>query len=584
MKTLQGKMLVFFSLLLLIGGSMIGFLIYRSSTNLVIDSVGMQARLISENMAKRIPVDDFVKIVEAVRVAPDDEANQAKVAAMPEYVAIRKSLNEYKEANGLKYLYTMVEREPSTFLYVVDGQPLGQTDDVSLPGQLEANTYEGMQKVFQTGQTQIGELNIDDTYGATITAYVPLVDKSGHMIGIVGADFDATAIYQLMAKNKRDLIFITVGILAFTLLLSWLFAHYLVKPLRRLTGAVQEVRKGNLAVQIEPGSKDEIGILAQAFGAMVSDLNQMVRGINESSYTVSQSSHHLELTVEAANRRTEQMARQVEALRDGAEEQSHLVQQTSQTIVAMSREIDDISARSQNVQERSQAATQLADQGNMQITQTVEQMKAVRHAQQEAEQVIGALDDKSQEISEIVHVITGIAAQTNLLALNAAIEAARAGEAGKGFAVVAEEVRKLADQSGVAASHIESLIADVQSCIGQAVETIRAAAVQMGHGVESIQRSGSTFLSIMQAVHVVNEQIDSVAAAAKQLSAGSERLVDATKGVEGFAVQTSQAADHFGEDMAEQLAVIQEVSASTEELSAMAAQLHALIRNFKTDE
>ncbi|MET3288081.1 UNVERIFIED_CONTAM: methyl-accepting chemotaxis protein [Brevibacillus sp. OAP136] len=584
MKTLQGKMLVFFSLLLLIGGSLIGFLIYRSSTNLVIDSVGMQARLISENMAKRIPVDDFVKIVEAVRVAPDDEANQAKVAAMPEYTAIRKSLNEYKEANGLKYLYTMVEREPSTYMYVVDGQPLGQTNGVSSPGEVEANTYKSMQQIFQTGQTQVGDLNIDDTYGATITAYVPLEDKSGHMIGIVGADFDATAIYQLMAKNKRDLIFITVGILAFTLLLSWLFAHYLVKPLRRLTGAVQEIRKGNLAVQIEPGSKDEIGILAQAFGAMVSDLNQMVRGINESSYTVSQSSHHLELTVEAANRRTEQMARQVEALRDGAEEQSHLVQQTGQTIVAMSREIDDISARSHNVQERSQAATQLADQGNMQITQTVEKMNAVQQAQQEAEQVIGALDDKSQEISEIVHVITGIAAQTNLLALNAAIEAARAGEAGKGFAVVADEVRKLADQSGVAASHIESLIADVQSCIGQAVETIRTATVQMGHGVESIQRSGSTFLSIMQAVHVVNEQIDSVAAAAKQLSTGSERLVDATKGVESFAVQTSQAADHFGEDMAEQLAVIQEVSASTEELSAMASQLHVLIRNFKTDE
>ncbi len=81
----------------------------------------------------------------------------------------------------------------------------------------------------------------------------------------------------------------------------------------------------------------------------------------------------------------------------------------------------------------------------------------------EINEVVGALaadirdlGQQSEEIGQIVTLITGIADQTNLLALNAAIEAARAGEQGRGFAVVAEEVRKLAEQSARAAGKLPS--------------------------------------------------------------------------------------------------------------------------------
>ena len=104
--------------------------------------------------------------------------------------------------------------------------------------------------------------------------------------------------------------------------------------------------------------------------------------------------------------------------------------------------------------ESARKAKESADMGKTTVDNTVRKMQEHLKVVTESAVVIGNLRGKrSEEIGQIVDVITNISDQTNLLALNAAIEAARAGEQGRGFAVVAEEVKNLAEDSREAADH-----------------------------------------------------------------------------------------------------------------------------------
>ncbi|NEH47178.1 hypothetical protein GR215_35930, partial [Rhizobium leguminosarum] len=101
---------------------------------------------------------------------------------------------------------------------------------------------------------------------------------------------------------------------------------------------------------------------------------------------------------------------------------------------------------------------------------------------------MGAIQDSSRQIADIIGVIDGIAFQTNILALNAAVEAARAGEQGRGFAVVAGEVRALAGRSAAAAKDIKALIGDSVSRVAEGSSQVAEAGRTMDEIVQSVQR------------------------------------------------------------------------------------------------
>jgi methyl-accepting chemotaxis protein len=221
--------------------------------------------------------------------------------------------------------------------------------------------------------------------------------------------------------------------------------------------------------------------------------------------------------------------------------------------------VEQVATNTQEVSAASKVASEHANEGNKEITRVNEQIEDNARISTEVAKDINELSNKSQEINQIVEMITSIADQTNLLALNAAIEAARAGEQGRGFAVVAEEVRKLAEQSANATKEIKVIINSIQVDSERAVDNMGTAGKVVDALNVAVQEVGNKFKDINNAVHELSSKIVEVASAAEQMSSGVQNVAASTE---------------------EQTAATEEVFASTESLSRLADELNTLVEKF----
>ncbi|MCP1146376.1 methyl-accepting chemotaxis protein [Lysinibacillus endophyticus] len=572
MKSLQTKMLVIFSSIFIISTLIISYSIYESSTKLVVDSISSQAKIIAENVVSKIDVNQFEQIT-------TEETEY--------YYELREELNEIRKMNGLNYLYTMKSKKnddgSSEYYYVVDGLPL-DSDDASSLGEVEQNEYEALINTFKTGETQVGELTYDKEYGANVSAYVPIRNSNGEMIGLIGADYNADHIYELMNDKKRELMIYTIVVLLVIICVIYFVVRMINRPLKRLTLEMRKVKTGDFTVHLETKRKDEIGELTNTFNDMVNNVKNMIRTIDDSSQKLTLSSEEMSMTAEHNTNMTETLTEAIQGIMYGANRQVDIISNAADTIKEMSNEILQISKNIEEVSSSSEFATKTSINGREQLEHAIKQMEQIKSTQYHSSEVIKDLGEKSNEINEIVVMITDIADQTNLLALNAAIEAARAGEYGKGFAVVSEEVRKLAEQSGDAASRIASLIQEIQMKTKDAMETMVNSNQEVDKGTIVMVNTSEVFDKINNAIHVVTEQIEEVNKTIAQLSQGSVKIVEIIHEVHEIAQQSTNKTNDFAELTEEQLALTEEVYASIEQLREMSEQLETMVGQFKYEK
>jgi methyl-accepting chemotaxis protein len=194
---------------------------------------------------------------------------------------------------------------------------------------------------------------------------------------------------------------------------------------------------------------------------------------------------------------------------------------------------------------------------------------------------VDTLSVSSKEIVQIIDVIGGIAGQTNLLALNAAIEAARAGDAGRGFAVVAEEVRKLAEQSQIAAKQIGDLIAGNTASIDSAVTAMQAGAEDVKTGTEVVNNAGQAFTVIAGRINLMAKQVKEISDATQEVAAGSQQIVESVRKVEAVSKAAAARTETVSAATQEQSATMEEIAAASNTLARMATDMQQAVRIFK---
>ncbi|MEO5933512.1 MAG: methyl-accepting chemotaxis protein [Duganella sp.] len=357
--------------------------------------------------------------------------------------------------------------------------------------------------------------------------YVSLLSEMS-MLQAERMRYEAAQAKLAFASAARLMIGIAVITVVLTLLIAWSASRSITVPLNRAVGMARRVADGDLSTRIEVTSTNETGQLMSALKDMNQSLTDIVGQVRTGTDTMVTASVQIATGNMDLSARTERQASALEETASSMEELTSTVQQNAQN------------AEQSNV--LAESASEVALKGKHVVAQVVDTM--------------GAINESSRKIVDIIGVIDGIAFQTNILALNAAVEAARAGEQGRGFAVVASEVRNLAQRSAAAAKEIKTLI-------GNSVQ-------QVDVGAQLVGEAGSTMDEVVASVQRVTAILREISLASAEQTTGISQINAAIIQMDDVTQQNA--------------ALVEQAAAAAQSMREQASQLSEVVGVFRLDE
>jgi len=368
----------------------------------------------------------------------------------------------------------------------------------------------------------------------------------------------------------------------FVVAITTLFvSRRITRPIELLSKQVSQLAAGNLTVQAEHSSEDEIGHLAGDFNKMAGYLRNLIKKVQMQSQQLAAASEELTASSDQSAQASQQVTQSVTLISEQTVKQTAAAAETSGIIETMANRIKEISGNAEQVALHSQQTKSRTKNSSAALNKAVAQMNHIEKTVNTSSAVVVKLSERSVEIGQIIEAIASIAGQTNLLALNAAIEAARAGEQGRGFAVVAEEVRKLAEQSQAAAKKIAELIGSVQADTAQAVQAMQNGTNEVLLGTKTINEAGDSFQEISELLDQQSDQVEKISEAIQHIETGTRHIVGLVKNMDDFSQKSNAGLQHVAATTQEQLASTEEIAHASADLAQLAQELQTVITEFK---
>jgi methyl-accepting chemotaxis protein len=573
---LKSQIIMFFSIFLTILCALITIMGVMESSKVASIIFSQEGITLTKKTAALIDGDTFERLARSL----DDKD--------PAYEEIRLKMIDIKEDSSARYLYTMAPVQGNIYKYVIDGSsapgtknfsPIGTEDDVSSFNKAFFQAWKTQKSTYSTIDKQEG-------WGYVVSIYTPIFNSRNQMVGIVGCDFDAESLYEMiMSQTVRQsiaaLILAVVGIVAMVFFMRLIFVR-----LKNITNILQEIAEGegDLTTRIKIKKMDEIGTLVNYFNQTLDKIRNMVVSIKGQTVKLSDIGSELAGNMMETATAINQITTNIQSIKSQAINQSASVTETSSTMEQVTLNINKLNSLVENQTESvTQSSSAIEEMlANIQsVTQTlvrneenVEELTAASDMGRTGLQGVSAdiqeISRESEGLLEINSVMQNIASQTNLLSMNAAIEAAHAGEAGRGFAVVADEIRKLAENSGKQSKIISDTLKKIKDAI------------------DKITKSTNTVLSRFEAiglgVKIVADQESEIRNAMEEQAEGSKQILGAIAKLNEITQQVKQGSVEMLEGSKEVInesrnleKVTQEITNGVNEMASGADQINSAV-------
>ena len=515
------------------------------------------------------------KVIDAQKLAALTSAS----GDSEEYEEILAAMAGVRDDCGIQYLYTLYTDGQKVY-YGIDTDTL---QDRSNFGEVFEVAYQELQGVFQ-GEEYVQDY-IDSTEdGELISAYMPVKDSSGAVVGIVGCDYDASGVVRRLDAILKQTAGITLICLICALTIINLIVGKIIRSLHKVDGKIYELvnNEGDLTQTLEIHTGDEMELISDNVNALLGYIRSIMINISDNSDLLNESSRVMAENLSEAEESISDVSATMEEMSAAMEESSASLDQVNDSIGMVFGSIEEIYRQAED---GSRSSDVIMSNASEVYQNAVENRKNAEAQAADMAESVQSKIEKSKEVEQIRDLtrnIISITEETTLLALNASIEAARAGESGRGFAVVADQIGKLATNSAGAATEIQKVTADVIA----SVDELAAEAEVMINFMNETAMGGyekllTTSENYQSDVGSMNEMMQRFAAESEELKRSMDLIRGSVENIKTAVNESAMGISNVSATVADLTESIGDIDRQADSNLGVAGQLKSEVNKFK---